>query len=421
MNVLILGSGGREHALAHAIAASPKLERLFFMPGNAGTAPLGTNLPADPVDCDAVVRAAQENAIDLVVVGPEAPLCAGVADRLMAEGIRVFGPTKEAAQLEGDKAWAKELMRRALVPTAEARVFERFPAAKAYVATRDCGLVVKASGLAAGKGVIVCDEPSEAILALERIMLDRQFGDAGAKVIVEERLAGPELSALALVDGTTICLLETARDYKRIGEGGTGLNTGGMGAVSPSPDITDDLLDRIGRDVFVPIIDALRGEGITYRGVLYAGIMLTPAGPKVLEFNCRFGDPETQAILPRLRGDLLELLDACATGKLDEVSLDWDPRPAVSVVMASGGYPGDYKTGQPITGLREAGAFKNVTVYHAGTRETEGSPITSGGRVLTLSALGADVSAARQRAYEALRVIYFDGAYFRTDIAADVV
>ena len=418
MNVLILGSGGREHALAWAIARSPKLEKLYVMPGNAGTAALGTNLAGDLADIDGVVAAAKDHHIDLTVVGPEAPLCAGVVDRFAQEGLRIFGPSAAAARIEGSKAYAKELMRRALVPTAKARVFDDFRAAKTYVATRDCALVVKASGLAAGKGVIICDEPAEALLALERIMIEGQFGDAGRTVVVEERLTGPEMSVLALVDDRTIYVLETAQDYKKIGEQDTGLNTGGMGACSPAPTASDAVLERIQAEVFVPIVDALRADGVTYRGVLYAGMILTAAGPKVLEFNCRFGDPEAQVILPRIRSDVLHLLDACAGGRLKEARIDWDPRPAVCVVMASAGYPGEYAKGKVITGLNEAARLDDVIVYHAGSASLADQTVTNGGRVLGVTALGDDIAAARTRAYQAVERIRFEGAYFRRDIAS---
>ncbi|MCB9851053.1 MAG: phosphoribosylamine--glycine ligase [Phycisphaerales bacterium] len=419
MNVLILGNGGREHALAVAIARSPKLTRLYTLPGNAGTAAVGTNLTGDPGDVKAVVAAARERSIDFVVVGPEAPLCAGVVDALSAAGIRAFGPKRAAARIEGDKAYAKELMRRARVPTAEARIFENFQAAHTYTATRENGLVVKASGLAAGKGVIVCDEPSDALIALEQMMVERRFGDAGNTVIVEERLQGPEVSVLALVDENTIYVLETAQDYKRLGDGDSGPNTGGMGAHSPSPRVTDELLDRVQADVLVPIIDALRGEDVQYCGVLYAGLMLTAAGPKVLEFNCRFGDPEAQVVLPRFRGDLLSTLVACADNQLADAEIDWDPRPAVTVVLASGGYPGKYETGKAIRGLAEAEALDDVTVYHAGTRLEDGVVLTNGGRVLAVTALGTDVAAARAQAYRAADLIHFDGVTRREDIAAN--
>jgi len=418
MNLLILGGGGREHALAAAVARSPRCSRLFTLPGNAGTALLGANLPGDPADPEAILAAAKRHAIDFVVVGPEAPLCAGVVDRLTAAGIRAFGPSRAAARIEGDKAYAKELMRRARVPTAEARIFDRYPAARTYVATRDCPLVVKAAGLAAGKGVIVCAEPSEALIALERIMLERCFGEAGNTVLVEERLEGPEVSILALVEDRTIYVLETAQDYKRAGDDDTGPNTGGMGAFSPSARISDALLDQIQSDVLVPIVDALRADDAPYRGVLYAGIMLTPSGPKVLEFNCRFGDPETQAILPRMRSDLLAVLEACVDGRLADVCIDWDSRTAVTVVLASGGYPGRYATGKTITGLTEAAAMDDVHIFHAGTELRGEKVLTSGGRVLAVTALGQDRADARRKVYRAADLIDFAGKTLRTDIAA---
>ncbi len=418
MNALLLGSGGREHAIAHAISKSKKLGNLFILPGNAGTAQLGTNLPGDLNNHEQVLVAAKQNGIDLVVVGPEKPLCDGIVDRLAAEGVKVFGPTKAAARIEGDKAYSKELMRRALVPTAEARVFSDYQAARSYVATRDYALVVKAAGLAAGKGVIVCDDPSQGLLALEKIMVDRAFGDAGDTVVVEERLTGAEISVLALVDDTTIYLLETAQDYKKVGEGDTGPNTGGMGTFSPSPLADDKLLDQVQRSVFVPIVDALKSDNITYRGVLYAGIMLTPAGPKVLEFNCRFGDPEAQVIIPRIRSDFLEILDATASGRLADMVIDWDPRAAVCVVLASQGYPGEYHKGKVVTGIGIADQLNDTYVFHAGTSQLGEQVVTNGGRVLGLTALGSDVSAARSLAYTAIEKIDFDGVQFRRDIAA---
>ncbi len=418
MRVLILGGGGREHALAWGVAKSPKVSALLCAPGNAGTAQVGGNLSVDLGDLDAVAALAHDHSIDLTIVGPEAPLCAGVVDHFESQGLRIFGPTAAAARIEGDKAYAKNLMKAAGVPTAEGRVFERFEDACTYVATRETGLVVKAAGLAAGKGVFVCDDPAEALLALEKVMVDRAFGDAGESVVVEERLKGEELSVFALVDGRTIFVLETAQDHKRAFDGDTGPNTGGMGAYSPAPIADEILMATIERNVLVPIVDALRQDDAPYRGLLYAGLMITPGGPKVLEFNCRFGDPETQPLLMRLRSDLLEVFSAMLDGTLDRVTLDWDPRPAVGVVMASGGYPGDYATGKPITGLD---AFKNVpdvAVFHAGTQRRVGNIVTSGGRVLCVTALGNSLADARARAYDAVQQIHFDGAQFRTDIAA---
>lgn len=419
LNVLIIGRGGREHAIAIAISKSPQLGKLYCLPGNAGTAAIATNLEVDFNDHDAVVAAAKSNQIDFTIVGPEAPLCAGIVDRFTDEGLCIFGPSKSAARLEGDKAFAKHLMTQALVPTAEARIFDKLERAKEYIATRDTPQVVKAAGLAAGKGVIVCEEPYEALLAVEQMMVKGQFGDAGQTVVVEERLKGPEISVLALVDDRTIYVLETAQDYKRLGDNDEGPNTGGMGSVSPSPHATDALLERVQHEIIIPTLDGLRREGCVYRGVLYVGLMLTAAGPKVLEFNCRFGDPETQAVLPRLKSDLLELLHACACGRLEDATIEWDNRTAVCVVMASGGYPGKYSIGKPIDGLI-SDFGDDVQVYHAGTQSHPPITRTAGGRVLGVTAIGEDASAARTKAYDALSRIQFEGATYRSDIAANM-
>ncbi len=417
MKILVVGGGGREHALAWKIKQSPQCTKLLCAPGNAGTAKLGTNVGTGAEDIDGLLKLATDQKIDLTVVGPEAPLCEGIVDRFEAEGLRVFGPCAAAAKLEGDKAYAKTVMRQVAVPTAEARIFEDFKSAYDYVATRDEPLVVKASGLAAGKGVIVCDQPSEALLALERVMKDREFGAAGDTVVVEERLEGQEASILAFVDGRSIYVMESSQDHKAIGEGDTGPNTGGMGAYSPAPIVTDAMMAQIEREVLVPVVDAMNREGVPYKGVLYAGLMLTPGGPKVLEFNCRFGDPEAQPVLMRLKSDLVEVMDAVIDGKLDQVGLEWDSRPTVCVVMASGGYPGSYEKGKVITGLDEAGAIDDVVVFHAGTKLDDGQVVTSGGRVLGVTALGTDIADAKQRAYQAVDKIHFDGAYCRRDIA----
>ncbi len=417
LSVLIVGSGGREHALAEQVKRSRRVGRLLCAPGNAGIAQIAECLPVEATDIDGLLAVAQQQQVDLTIVGPEAPLCAGIVDRFEAAGLRIFGPSAAAARLEGDKAFAKRLMHRCNVPTAEGRTFERFRDAKTYIATRDTPQVVKAVGLAAGKGVVVCDDPADALIAAERMMEGGQFGDAGRRIVVEEKLEGPELSVLALVDGQTLYVLESAQDHKRLGDGDTGPNTGGMGAFSPPPIATPAVLATIEHDVLVPIIDCLRSEGITYRGVLYAGLMLTGAGPKVLEFNCRFGDPETQAVLPRLRTDLIDVIEATIDGTLDRVDLDWDPRAAVTVVLASAGYPGDYARGKPITGLTEAVAQPDVQIYHAGTSRVGDQFVTNGGRVLSVSALGPDVSSARERVYAAVERIHFAGVQFRQDIA----
>jgi len=416
MKVLIVGGGGREHALAWKIKQSPRVDRLFCAPGNAGTDALAENVPLGDTDIAGLVDFARREKIDLVVVGPEDPLCMGLVDELAAAGIRAFGPDKAAARIEGDKAFAKELMQSRAVPTADARLFSNFRDAKAYVATRDTGVVVKATGLAKGKGAIVCDEPADAILALERIMVRREFGSAGDRVLVEEKLVGPEVSVLAFVDGTTIYMMENSQDHKPVGEGDTGPNTGGMGAYSPTPIPDEKGLRQIESEILVPVVDAMRAHGIHYKGVLYAGLMMTAGGPKVLEFNCRFGDPEAQPVLMRLKSDLVEVMEAVIDDKLDEVTLEWDPRPAMCVVMASGGYPGDYEKGKPITGLDEAGALADVVVFHAGTKRVGGQVVTAGGRVLGVTAIADTLKQARDRCHAAIEKIHFDGAYWRKDI-----
>ncbi len=418
MRVLLLGAGGREHAVAHAIARSPHLQRLFVLPGNAGTEALATNLPGDPRDTGLVLEIVRRERIDLTIVGPEEPLTAGVCDTLRAAGQRVFGPSRAAARLEGDKVFAKQLMRQHAVPTAEARAFDNYELARQYIATRDEALVVKAAGLAKGKGVIVCDDPSQALIAAERMLVGRVFGDAGARIVVEERLLGREVSLLAIVAGQTIYVLEPAQDYKRLSDNDRGPNTGGMGAICPAPRVEEPVLREIERQILVPVIDALHREETAYEGILYAGLMLTAGGPKVLEFNCRFGDPETQALLPRLRTDLLEVFDQTVAGKLDQVSLEWDPRAALCVVMASRGYPDSAESGVPIRGLPD-GDCGDVFVFHAGTRRADGQVLTAGGRVLGITGLGATLAEARQSAYAVVERIHFDGAQYRRDLGRE--
>jgi len=421
MKVLLVGSGGREHALAWKIAQSKRVSRLYCAPGNVGMRDLGELVNISAEDVPAVVDFAKTEKVDLVVVGPEDPLCNGMVDDLEALGIRAFGPRKAAARLEGDKVFAKEMMQHRSVPTGEARVFTKFKDAKAYVASRDTGLAIKAAGLAKGKGVIVCEDPSEAILALERIMVSREFGSAGDQVLVEEKLIGPEISVLAFVDGSNIYVMELSQDHKPIGEGDTGPNTGGMGAYSPTKLVNDKILAQIEREVLVPIVDALRNEGIEYKGVLYAGLMLTAGGPKTLEFNCRFGDPEAQPLFMRLKTDLVDVMEAVIDGTLDKITLDWDKRAAVCVVMSSGGYPGHYEKGKEITGLSDAGAMEDVVVFHAGTKGVGDKVVTNGGRVLGVTALGHDFVAARDKAYAAVDKIQFEGAYCRRDIGAQAL
>ncbi len=417
MDVLLIGSGGREHAIAWKLKQSKQLGKLYIAPGNAGTAQCGENVDIKDSDIPALLGFAREKRVGLVIVGPEEPLAKGIVDVMEASGIKAFGPTGAAAQLEADKAFSKQLMRSGAISTAEGRVFDRFSDAKAYIASRDEPVVIKAAGLAKGKGVVVCDDPAEGILAAEKIMVDRIFGDAGERVVVEDKLLGEETSILAFVDGHNIYVMESSQDHKPIGDGDTGPNTGGMGAYSPAPIVTEAMMDRITREILVPAVDAMNRNGTPYRGVLYAGLMITSGGPRVLEFNVRFGDPETQPILMRLQSDLLEVCLAVCDGKLDEVTLRWDPRPAVCVVMASGGYPGDYQKGKVITGLKEAAQLDDVVVFHAGTKLCDRGVVTNGGRVLGVTAVGSTVAAAKARAYEAVDRIQFEGAYCRRDIA----
>jgi phosphoribosylamine--glycine ligase len=417
MDVLLIGSGGREHTLAWKLKQSERLGRLYIAPGNAGTAQCGENIAIEDNDVGALVDFARAKRVGLVIVGPEDPLADGVVDAMEAAGIKAFGPSGAAAQLEADKAFAKQMMRSCAVSTAEARVFDRFSEAKTYIASRDEPVVVKAAGLAKGKGVIVCDDPADGINAAEKIMVDKVFGAAGDRVVVEDKLLGEEASILAFVDGRNIYVMESSQDHKPIGDGDTGPNTGGMGAYSPAPVVPEEMMKRISREILVPMVDAMNRNGTPYKGVLYAGLMMTSGGPRVLEFNVRFGDPETQPILMRLRSDLLEVCLAVCDGRLDEVQLNWDPRPAVCVVMASGGYPGDYEKGKVIMGLDQAEALDDVAVFHAGTQRRNGDVVTNGGRVLGVTALGADVSTAKARAYEAVDCIKFEGAYCRRDIA----
>ena len=421
MDVLLIGSGGREHAIAWKLKQSKQLGKLYIAPGNAGTAQCGQNVEIADNDVPALVSFAKEKEVGLVVVGPEDPLAAGVVDAMEAAAIKAFGPSGAAAQLEADKAFSKQLMRGGALSTAEGRVFDRFSDAKAYIASRDEPVVVKAAGLAKGKGVMVCDDPVDGILAAEKIMVDRIFGDAGSRIVVEDKLLGEEVSILAFVDGHSIYVMESSQDHKPIGDGDTGPNTGGMGAYTPAPVVNDEMMNRITREILVPVVDAMNRTGSPYKGVLYAGLMITSGGPRVLEFNVRFGDPETQPILMRLQSDLLEVFLAVCEGRLEDVLLRWDPRPAVCVVMASGGYPGDYEKGKPITGLSEAGELEDVVVFHAGTKQQDGNVVTAGGRVLGVTALGSDVAAAKARAYEAVDRIQFEGAYCRRDIADKAV
>lgn len=415
MNILLLGSGGREHALAVALAASPRCDELYIAPGNGGTAAVGENVLLDAEDPAAVADFARETGCGLVVIGPEAPLVVGVADAVRAVGIPCFGPGVEGAQVEGSKKFSKELMERAGVPTAAYASFTDEAAALAYVRDQGAPLVVKADGLAAGKGVVVATELSQAEDAV-RACFDGAFGKAGATVVIEEMMTGPECSLLAFTDGETVRPMCTSQDHKRALEGDRGPNTGGMGAYAPVPIVTDEEHAAM-VDALEKTVAQLHAEGIDYRGCLYGGFMLTPAGPKVLEFNARFGDPETQVVIPRLENDLVEVMLAVAEGRLSEVELRWSDRWAVTVVLTSAGYPGSYEKGKVITGVEDAEAMDDVTVYHAGTALTDaGELVTSGGRVLDVTALGDTFEAARDRAYAACEKIQFEGKTLRHDI-----
>ncbi|MBX3424119.1 MAG: phosphoribosylamine--glycine ligase [Pirellulales bacterium] len=419
MNVLVIGGGGREHSLAWKLGQSPLADRVFVAPGNAGTAVDAENVPIDDDDVPALVKFARENRIGLVVVGPESPLAAGVVDAFTAAGILAFGPSKQAAELEASKVFCKNLLRAADVPTADYRTFADAASAERYLQTRDdLPVVVKADGLAAGKGVIVCNNTKESLEAVRRIAADREFGAAGRQLVIEERLIGQEASVLALTDGRTIVTLPAAQDHKPAYDGDRGPNTGGMGAFSPTPLITDELLRTIEERVLVPTVHQMKRSRRPFRGVLYAGLMLTNSGIKVLEYNVRFGDPECQPLMMRMRSDLLPLLLACAEGKLEQAGrIDWDPRPAVCVVMASEGYPGSYEKGRPIRGLEQAAEVPDVKVFHAGTTLRDGQPVTSGGRVLGVTGIGDSIAKAKLAAYSAVKCIRWEGAWCRKDIA----
>jgi len=417
MDILVIGGGGREHALVWKLAQDSRKPRLFCAPGNAGTATLAQNLPIAAEDVPALVAWAKTHRPMLTVVGPEAPLCAGVVDALEAEGLRVFGPCQAAARMEGSKAFSKDVMACAGVPTARAATFSASTEALAALDSFALPVVIKADGLAAGKGVVIAQTRAEAETAIRSMLDDACFGTAGATVLIEEFLEGEEASLLVLTDGEHLAILPPSQDHKRVFDHDAGPNTGGMGAYSPAPVVTEDVLAFTADRIVRPVLQELKRRGIAYKGVLYAGLMIGPRGPLVLEFNARFGDPETEVVLPRVMGDLVPLLEACIDGTLDPAMLKIDPRMAATVVMASPGYPGNYPKGLPITGLDQAAAVAESMVFHAGTALRDGQVVTAGGRVLTVTALGTDLREAVDRAYTAVRAIRFDGAHYRTDIA----
>jgi len=418
MKILVIGSGGREHALVWKLNRDACRPKMYCAPGNPGTAQLATNIPIATDDIPALVAWARAHQIDLTVVGPEAPLCAGVVDAFNAAGLRAFGPTKDAAQIEGSKAFAKDVMLAAGVPTANAQTFTRARDALNALDTRSFPLVIKADGLAAGKGVVIAQDYIEAVSAIYEIMDAKIFGAAGDSVLLEEFLEGEEASILALVDGEHIAFLPSSQDHKRVDDNDEGGNTGGMGAYSPAPVVTEKMWPVIRSKIYEPVLRELKKRGITYKGLLYAGLMITKDGPKVIEFNARFGDPETQVVLPLVENDLAPLLEACLEGTLDRQKITISPGAACAVVMAAPGYPGEYKKGLEISGLGDARPLAPQTmVFHAGTQLEDGKLLTSGGRVLAVAATGATMQEAVATAYAGVAKIHFDGAHFRTDIA----
>jgi phosphoribosylamine--glycine ligase len=418
MNILVVGGGGREHAMVHAVTRSPLCKKCYCAPGNGGTAQQAENVPIAADDVGELLVFAKDNSIDLTIVGPEVPLVKGIVNVFEEEGLKIFGPTSEAAELEGSKAFSKEMMRKHRIPSAPFRSFNSADEALAYVENQHTfPMVIKADGLAAGKGVIIAETRGQAESAVRHIMLDRIFGAAGDRLIIEEYIRGTEASVFLIVDGNTITILESARDHKQVFNEGKGPNTGGMGAYSPAPIVVGKVYAQVEDQIIVPTVHALQREGRPFRGILYCGLMITKTGPRVLEYNVRAGDPEMQVLLPRLKTDFLSIALAAAERNLEEIGLlDWDPRSAVCVVMASEGYPGSYPKGLPITGVAEAEAMEDVWIIHAGTAIEDGKLVTSGGRVMNVVALGENLEAARLRAYEAVDKISFKGCHYRTDI-----
>ncbi|PIR00240.1 MAG: phosphoribosylamine--glycine ligase [Nitrospinae bacterium CG11_big_fil_rev_8_21_14_0_20_45_15] len=416
MQILVIGSGGREHALVWKIAQSPRVKKIFCAPGNAGTSDQAENIPIPADDIQALLEFALTNQIDLTVVGPEQALVLGIVDLFESKGLRVFGPSRLAAELEGSKAFSKNLMKKYGIPTADYEVFDALEPALEYVDKKSGPQVVKADGLAAGKGVILCSSPAEARDAIQSIMKEKSFGSAGERIVVEEFLVGEEISVLAFADGKNVLALDSAQDHKAAYDGDRGPNTGGMGAYSPAPLLTPALKEQVMREILQPAVDAMAKEGRLFRGILYAGLMLTANGPKTLEFNVRWGDPETQPLLARLKTDLIDLMNASIDGTLDKISAEWAQETAVCVVMAAKGYPESYEKGKIISGIENADKEIGVKVFHAGTKSVSGNILTNGGRVLGVTALGADRDTAIQNAYKAVEKITWDGIHYRKDI-----
>lgn len=425
MKVLVIGNGGREHAIAWKIKQSPRVDRVFVAPGNAGTAIDAENVPIAADDLPGLLKFAKQNSIDVTIVGPEVPLCLGIVDLFGKERLRIFGPSKAAAKLEGSKAFCKKILRAGDVPTADWHRFDNAGDAEQFINERyaetpeDVPVVVKADGLAAGKGAIVCHTRDDVMQAIDLIARQKQFGDAGSQLVIEDRLVGVEASILAITDGKTILTLPPAEDHKRAFDNDLGPNTGGMGAYCPTPSVDADMMDWVETNVLVPTVHTLKRQRHPFQGILYAGLMITPQGPKVLEYNVRFGDPECQPLLMRLKTDLMDVIEATIDRRLNEIgTLEWDPRPSVCVVMAAEGYPDQYASGHPIRGIDEANALGDVKVFHAGTQfDQQGNVVTAGGRVLGVTALGDTIAQAKLRAYQAVKCIRWHGAWCRKDIS----
>ena len=416
MKVLIVGSGGREHAIAFACAKSPKVDKIYCAPGNAGIAQIAECVPIGAMEFDKLVDFAKSNAIDLTVIGMDDPLVGGIVDVFEKEGLRVFGPRKNAAILEGSKAFSKELMRKYNIPTAAYETFTSADDACRYLETADYPIVLKADGLALGKGVIICNTKDEAMAGVKTLMTDKQFGDAGNTIVIEEFMTGREVSVLSFVDGNTIKIMSSAQDHKRAKDGDQGLNTGGMGNFSPSPFYTPEVDKFCKEHIYQATVDAMKAEGRPFKGVIFFGLMLTPKGPKVLEYNARFGDPEAQVVLPRMKNDIIDVFEACIDGTLDKIDLQFEDNACVCVVLASDGYPVAYEKGKLITGFENFDGKDDYFCFHAGTKLTDEGIVTNGGRVLGITALGKDLREARAKAYEATEWVQFDNKYMRHDI-----
>lgn len=420
MKVLLVGSGGREHTIVWKLKQSPKIDKIYCAPGNAGIAQDAQCVPIGAMEIDKLVSFAKEEGIDFTIIGMDDPLVAGVVDAFEAEGLKVFGPRKNAAIIEGSKAFSKDLMKKYGIPTAKYETFDSYDAAKEYVSKQEMPIVIKADGLALGKGVLICQSLQEAYDALDEIMVDKKFGASGSKVVIEEFLTGPEVSVLSFCDGKTVVPMVSAQDHKRAYDNDEGLNTGGMGTFSPSRIYTPEINEECMKTIFQPTVDAMAKEGRKFVGVLYFGLMLTKDGMKVIEYNARFGDPETQVILPRLKTDLLEIMEACVEGNLDKIDIKWHDNAAVCVVLASGGYPVEYKKGYEITGLDEVAKRKDIVVFHAGTAEKDGKFVTNGGRVLGITGIGKDLDEAIKIAYEGVEMVDFKDKHFRHDIGIKI-